>query len=580
MGMRLNVTRRRTLVIGSFMVLCAALPVWALTGGKLEQVAGWATVLALPISLLSLAMMLSDNPGERSRSTSQTRQSRPWMAPPLDRLVDRPELSRRLISALTAPEVSEVGLTTALQGAGGFGKTSLAAWVCHRPEIERQYPGGLLWVTIGQEIQMSTLAERINDLSFALSGQRPAISDPDVAGAELGQLLDGRAPVLLVLDDVWSEAHLRPFRFGGRLCTRLVTTRLPDLLAPNQPNIRVDMMTETQGVTLVRDGVAGLPTSMAVRLTDLAGRWPVLLNLVNRALRRQIDQGQNSVQAAGDIARRLESDGPTAFDPAVSRDRTRAVAATIEASLVLMNEVDQRFFLELAIFPEDVEISLSVLDLLWSGRAEVLSEEFVALGLAVGLKRDDPGPRLILHDIILGYLRGRLDRAARAEVHRRLVSVAAEHFLPPAERGPNDSWWLLPSHEVYLWRYLPWHMQESGTTQALEELVCDLRWVEAKTRLFGSVVPVESDLERVHGPTVTALRRALRQAAPLLGPIDPPEALGAILASRLQHVPELAATIPSFRNPVDRPADVLRLKGRRIPHIDDRRRLVRAVAHS
>jgi hypothetical protein len=35
--------------------------------------------------------------------------------------------------------------------------------------------------------------------------------------------------VLLVVDDVWEDAQLRPFRFGGRTCTRLVTTRVPEI---------------------------------------------------------------------------------------------------------------------------------------------------------------------------------------------------------------------------------------------------------------------------------------------------------------------------------------------------------------
>jgi multisubunit Na+/H+ antiporter MnhB subunit len=91
------------------------------------------------------------------------------MAPPVDRIVERSELGDQLIAALTAPGAvgvglttglagarwpgaAGVGLTTGLAGAGGFGKTTLAAWVCHWPEIRRRYAGGLLWVTVGQEI--------------------------------------------------------------------------------------------------------------------------------------------------------------------------------------------------------------------------------------------------------------------------------------------------------------------------------------------------------------------------------------------------------------------------------------------
>jgi hypothetical protein len=113
---------------------------------------------------------------------------RPWMAPPVDRMVERPEVGNRLVAALTVPGPAEVSLTTGLAGAGGFGKTTLASWVCHQPEIDRRYPGGLLWVTVGQDVHGPDLAEKVNDLAFALSGARPALSDPDAAGAELGRL--------------------------------------------------------------------------------------------------------------------------------------------------------------------------------------------------------------------------------------------------------------------------------------------------------------------------------------------------------------------------------------------------------
>ena len=80
-------------------------------------------------------------------------------------------------------------------------------------------------MTVGQQVHGADLAVRVKNLAFVLSGQRPAISDPDAAGAELGRLMDEREPVLLVIDDVWEEAQLRPLRFGGRSGTRLVTTR-------------------------------------------------------------------------------------------------------------------------------------------------------------------------------------------------------------------------------------------------------------------------------------------------------------------------------------------------------------------
>jgi hypothetical protein len=169
-------------------------------------------------------------------------------------MVERPEIGDQLVAMLTSDGPSEVGLTTELQGAGGFGKTRLATWACHLPSVKERYPGGLLWTTLGQEVHGTELAVRINDISFALSGERPTISDPDAAGVELGRLLDEHESVLLVIDDVWDEPQLRPFRFGGQSCTRLITTRTPDLLPARINCIQVDAMSEEQARLLICDG--------------------------------------------------------------------------------------------------------------------------------------------------------------------------------------------------------------------------------------------------------------------------------------------------------------------------------------
>jgi WD40 repeat protein len=478
---------------------------------------------------------------------------RPWMAPPLDRMVERPELGSRLMAALMTHDAAEVGLTTGLAGAGGFGKTTLAAWVCHQPETARRYPGGLLWVTVGQEVHGADLAEKVNDLSFTLSGSRPLISGPDAAGAELGRLLDERQPVLLVVDDVWEASQLRPFRFGGRGCTRLVTTRVPGLLPRRGPHIAVDAMSSGQARELVADGVTGLPGEAADRLASAAGRWPVLLTVVNGVLRRSVDHGQPAGQAAEAILGRLVRDGPAALDPARPADRGKAVAATVEASLGLLTDADRQRYLDLAVFPEDVDIPLDVLALLWPGcRVDALCDELTGLGLAADYRLDPPGPRLVLHDVLRGYLRTRRSAGDRIGVHRRLVTAAAGLLPAAGERGSRP-WWLLPEEAGYLWRFVPHHLGEAGHAGELATLVCDLRWAEAKTRRSGSAVGVESDLVLAGTPTARILAEALRRAAHLFGPIDPPAALGATLASRLHGVPGLEKILDRYRATQPRP---------------------------
>jgi WD40 repeat protein len=519
---------------------------------------GEAVLHALYEQLLALVGRgggAADSEGRHGRANGGAGGRRPWMAPPLERIVERPELADPILVALSAPGRSEVGLTTALQGAGGFGKTTLAAWVCHRMEIDRRYPGGLLWVTLGQEVHGADLAERVNDLAFALSGTRPAISDPDAAGAELGRLLDEREPVLLVVDDVWEHAQLRPFRFGGRACTRLVTTRIPDLLPADGTRILVDAMSAGQARELIASGVGGLPAGVTDRLATVAGRWPVLLNLVNGVLRRRVARGQPPQQAALEIERLLTAHGPSALDPARPNDRSQAVAATVDASLTLLDPDDRHRYLDLAIFPEDVDIPMDVLTLLWPDcRADAVGEEFARLGLVADVRLDPPGPRLVVHDVLRAYLRSRRNAEDRATVHRRLVD-AATGLLPAGgnDDGSPRPWWRLPGDAGYLWRFLPHHLQQARRSEELAALVCDLRWVEAKTRRFGSAVGAEADLALVPTTTAVALGRTLRHNAHLLGPISPPEALGATLASRLHGVPEVERLLDSYRATLPRP---------------------------
>ncbi|MFF3655966.1 WD40 repeat domain-containing protein [Streptomyces olivochromogenes] len=311
-------------------------------------------------------------------------------------------------------------------------------------------------------------------------------------------------------------------------------------------------MSADQARLLLTDGVAGVPSETVEELGNVAGRWPVLLNLVNGTLRRRIERGQSAQEAAEQVMRTLLADGPGAFDPARPADRSRAVAATVEASLTLLPSADQSRCMDLAVFPEDVDIPQDVLRLLWPGvRVDVLCEELAGLGLVADYRLDVPGPRLVMHDVIRAYLRTRQGPDVRAEAHQRLT--AASTALLAHHDGAPRPWWTMPADSNYLWRYLPYHLAAANQHEELATLVCDLRWVEAKTRRLGSVVGVVADLQLSDTPTARALQRALQYAAHLLGPIDPPEALGATLAAQLHDVPGLEVELHRYRQTLSRP---------------------------
>jgi hypothetical protein len=76
----------------------------------------------------------------------------PFLAPDLPPgFVERPrEFGRLRALLLDADRGDPVAITTALQGAGGFGKTTLATALCHDEDVITAFDAGILWVTLGE----------------------------------------------------------------------------------------------------------------------------------------------------------------------------------------------------------------------------------------------------------------------------------------------------------------------------------------------------------------------------------------------------------------------------------------------
>ena len=487
----------------------------------------------------------------------------PWMVPQrAGRVVPRPEEMAALLAAVTAPDVGAVGVTTGLEGAGGFGKTTLAVEVARSAKVGARFPGGVLWVTVGEGLAGAGLAGLVGGLCRVLSGGAVTDSDPMMAGALLGGLLDEREPVLLVVDDVWRAEQLAPFLVGGRTCRRLVTTRNAGVVPRDSRTVLVDEMT---GEEATRTLTMGLDADAAVvaGLLRWTGRWPVLLGLVNAALADLIvDRGAPVAEAVGWVEDRLAAAGPVAFDdPGAVTDpqaRAGAVRATVEASVGLLADADRERYADLAVFPEDVDVPADVLNLLWRAggldteSADRLQRRLEALRLVTGrwFSQGSGGePAVRLHDVLRSYLRHKLGRDGLAAANRRLVEAARVSLLPDTGGAQPPGWWELPGGVAgdYFWRHVPYHLTEADLDGEAAATVCDLRWVEAKTSRFASTVGVEADLARLDTAVGRTLRRAVGQNAQLLIPLDPPGSLAATLASRLTGIPDLEKVVAAYR---------------------------------
>jgi WD40 repeat protein len=481
---------------------------------------------------------------------------RPWMLPALNSpVVDRPQLAEAVLGALTVPGPDATDVVTALEGGGGFGKSTLAGAVCRRPDVRSRFPGGLLWVTVGERIRDADLAATIGELCAVLSGESPATGDPMIAGARLGELLDADEPMLMVLDDVWRAEQLAPFLVGGASCRRLVTTRNAGVVPRGSQVVVVTPMTAEEARETLAAGLDELSATSLVQLLTVTGHWPVLLGLVNAVMADKVHLGATADQAAGWALGRLAALGPTAFDAADAGSRNLTVAATIDASLDLLTPAESDRYVELAIFPAELDIPDSVVALLWrataglsAAEAERLKARLVRLRLVNG-RWSGQSPAVGLHHVLRSYLRHQCSAERMVGWNRALVEEARRLVTPPPDAPARDAtdWWLLPHDAGYLWRKLPHHLAGAGLADELASLLCDLRWVASKIARTGSSAAAEADLGLVDTPPARALRRALGQASHLLVPMDPPDALGATLASRLDAIPELATTVAAFR---------------------------------
>jgi WD40 repeat protein len=509
---------------------------------------------------MKLLQALQDLPRDARRAVRPVT-SRPFMVEQSQHVViSRPELEAKVIEELEQASTGGlVSLTTTLWGAGGFGKTTLAARVCEL--VRNKFPGGVLWVTVGEQAAGPELAAKVNDLSLVLSGDRPTFVEPEQAGHHLGHLL-GEERRLLVVDDVWRREQLSPFLLGGPGCVRLVTTRHRPVLPEPEGDacVRVDAMEADQAMALLREGMGANVPELG-RLLRMTGRWPVLLRLVNGAVRRWMRHGVAAAAAVKKVGDDLLSQGPavldqtSALDVTRSANRARAVQATVEAGLRALAAdtpglVDR--YLELAVFAEDVDVPQATLARYWghTGQMTLSAVERLCLDLAdLALVQEysvRPVARIRLHDVMLSYLWHRVGLERVAALHQQLLE-AHRQGLPRADGAVGTAWWAMDRDEPYLWTQLARHLREAGSNEAmeLELLVCDLRWVVAKLERLGPSA-IDADLTLAIGPRPAALRRALVQNAHLLGRLEPDGSLGATLLSRLEGMGELESIARAY----------------------------------
>lgn len=486
-----------------------------------------------------------------------SRQKRvPMMAPePPEDFVPRPkEFDALKAQLLDARGDAVAGITAALKGAGGYGKTTLAKALARDSDIQDAYFDGTLWAELGEKPER--LLAILSDLIALLTGERLGLETIAAAATKLGEALGDRR-ILMIVDDAWREQDLKPFLQGGPNCVRLVTTRIDSILPQKALRQPVDAMQAGEALSLLS---AGLPTDDVAReraslgrLAARLGEWAQLLKIVSGFLRDRVLKAKESLSVAiAGAGSRLDAKGLVVFDARDEADRAKAVARTIGVSLDLLSEAERALFGELAVFPEDAEIPVGVIARLWvltGGLADFESEDLLSRLFDLSLLLDlDFGQRVFrLHDTTRHFLRDRTGMEGLAAQHKQLVQA-----LDGAAGANVDA-----RTRRYVCLYLPYHLAEAKERARLDALLLDPAWLQAKLNATASPPALFSDYQLyAEGEAQRLIGRTLRLIAGVCA--RDPRQLPVQLAARLAGFESVAALglLDKARRLIPRPAIV------------------------
>jgi WD40 repeat protein/GTPase SAR1 family protein len=386
----------------------------------------------------------------------------PFMVPNLPvRFVPRPKLYQSLLYLLLSDnQQSPNPISIVLYGAGGYGKTTLAAAICHDAKVRQRFSDGILWVTLGTKPK---LLESLTILYFTLTCELPGFKDINEASEYLALALANKN-CLLVIDDVWESSILKPFLRGGPNCVRLLTTR-SFALACEEKHIEVEQMIPDESVKLLSGQQANKVAdwrpfyTLATRL----GEWPLLLELAGKVFHYRMECGDTLENAIQYLNMIYEQKGILAFDAKNATERNQAVANTITVSLGLLDTSERQYYMELAIFPEDTEVPFVTISQLW-GLSLYETEEVLQRFYNLALLKLNLGNKTIrLHDELHFYLNAQpIDFV---EIHQKLIVA----------------WGNLDQlSDEYSWQHLAYHLIKSKQPEKLKQLLCNPLWLKHK----------------------------------------------------------------------------------------------------
>ncbi len=419
----------------------------------------------------------------------------------------RPEFQAAKV-VLLSKRLNSNAQSTAVYGAGGYGKTSLAHELCDDNDVRARFPGGIYWLQFS--LADSSAPNRTGWLSVAIDHmlqaqygdqERPPFHWKNDESDLLALLavLPNR-PLLIVADDVGSDRQCRWLTKVPLHVSVLITTRRQGIAKEVARKVPIERLTEEPAYNLLTHGMANLSDAQTSRLRELASAfrgWPLLLSLANGRFKQLNSKEQARIEHAINeyesffADEQIDAWDVPETDAGDLERRQKLVGHCIEAGMNAIHPDNHPGLLRtLAVFPDDIDIPFSVVIRLWN---QISSER---IGQTKGFTRlrhfndfsffsafDEEGQVLRLHDEVVAYFRSGLTAEGSQSLHRHLITSLKEYC--------GEDWATFPSDHAYGWTHLLHHLEKAGLSDEANDLRTDFRWLKAKLAAVGS-----SELQR------------------------------------------------------------------------------------
>jgi tetratricopeptide (TPR) repeat protein len=331
----------------------------------------------------------------------------------------------------------------ALHGLPGVGKTAFAVALACEPEIQDQFPDGVLWIGLGPQPSVLTHLSRLGML-LNLGEKEQALLCTPLEWTQALRHLIGKSRMLIIIDDAWNVEEVSACLVGGPCCAYILTTRLPEVAVQFAEThvLQIHELSQQEGIQLLEGFVPALAEQNSEELAQLVqavGGLPLALTLIGSYLLVQMyHQRPRRIQTAlaqlQQVESRLALEYPQAVleqDPRFPAGTPFSLYAVIHMSEIVLDTDALQALVALSLLPakpntfsEEVALvvtaaSVEVLDrLVYSGLLEEVGEE-----------------RYQLHQTIADYARL---SSQDAEAQKRMVTC----FMEALQRHQSDYVWM------------------------------------------------------------------------------------------------------------------------------------------